>query len=268
MKSTHSLYVIDIPEELGGRTVTAIGDSAFYQCIPLKEVTIPQSVTSIGEEAFDICTYLDSVTIKDAATSIGDYAFCQCENLKTVKLGKYITTIGEDAFCNCNNLNNFTIPDSVTSIGEGAFKYCYALTNVTIPEKVREIKSETFDGCIHLNSITLPAGLTSFEDDLYYCSTDCVIYYNNDEANARRWFGEDAVGDNATLAGRKFLCLCNVTFDANGGTLTDKGGNSTDHAVVSLIRPKKSMQKIWLPSLIPPVRVTSSPAGTPQITSP
>ena len=239
VKSTHSLYVIDIPEELGGRTVTAIGDSAFYQCIPLKEVTIPQSVTSIGEEAFDICTYLDSVTINDAATSIGDYAFCQCEHLKTVKLGKYITTIGEDAFCNCPILNNFTIPDSVTSIGEGAFEYCYALTNVTIPEKVREIKSETFDGCIHLKSITLPAGLTSFEDDLYYCSTDCVIYYNNDEANARRWFGEDAVGDNATLAGRKFLCLCNVTFDANGGTLTDKGGNPTDHAVVSAYKTEK-----------------------------
>ena len=239
VKPTRYLYVIDIPAELDGHTVTGIGDSAFYECPYLKEVTIPESVTSIGEEAFKICTNLDSVTIKDAATSIGDYAFCQCENLKTVKLGKYITTIGEDAFCNCNILNNFTIPDSVTSIGRGAFKYCYALTNVTIPEKVREIKSETFDGCIHLNSITLPAGLTSFEDYLYYCSTDCVIYYNNDEANARRWFGEDAVGDNATLAGRKFLCLCNVTFDANGGTLTDKGGNPTDHAVVSAYKTQK-----------------------------
>lgn len=239
VKPTSSLYYVDIPAELDGRRVTGIGYHAFYECIPLKEVTIPESVTSIGEEAFNICTNLDSVTIKDAATSIGDYAFCQCENLKTVKLGKKITKIGEKAFCNCPILNNFTIPDSVTSIGRGAFEYCYELTNVTIPEKVEKIESETFDYCWKLESITLPAGLTSFEDHLYMCSHDCVIYYNNDEANARRWFGEDAVGDNATLAGRKFLCLCNVTFDAKGGTLTDKGGNPTNHAVVSAYKTQK-----------------------------
>ena len=66
----------------------------------------------------------------------------------------------------------------------------------------------------------LPAGLTSFQDKLIGCPDGCVIYYNNDEANARRWFGEDAVGDNAVLAGHKLLYLCKVTFDANGGSLT------------------------------------------------
>ena len=237
VKPTSSLYYVDIPAELDGRRVTGIGYHAFYECIPLMEVTIPESVTSIGEEAFNICTSLDSVTIKDAATSIGDYAFCQCTNLKTVKLGKYITKIGEAAFCNCPILNNFTIPDSVTSIGRGAFEYCYALTNVTIPEKVEKIEDETFDWCWKLESITLPAGLTSFQDSLYRCSPDCVIYYNNDEAHAHDLFGDKLVGDK--LAGRKFLCLCNVTFDANDGTLTDKGGNPTDHAVVSAYKTQK-----------------------------
>lgn len=238
LDGSHSHYA-DIPETLDNRTVTGIGKEAFYDCLYLKEITIPQNVTSIGEEAFWGCDGLNSVTIDDAATSIGDYAFCACGNLKTVKLGKYITKIGEAAFCNCPILNNFTIPDSVTSIGRAAFEFCYELTNVTIPEKVEKIEAETFDYCWKLKSITLPAGLTSFDDTLYYCPDDCVIYYNNDEANARRWFGEDAVGDNATLARRKFLCLCNVTFDANGGTLTDKGGNPTDHAVVSAYKTQK-----------------------------
>ena len=239
VKPTNSLYDITIPTELDGYTVTAIGHRAFYECVYLRNVTIPQNVTSIGEEAFSVCSSLNSVTINDAATSIGDYAFCHCRDLETVKLGKKITTIGESAFANCPNLGNVTIPESVTSIGRGAFQYCCALTNVTIPEKVERIESETFDYCINLKSITLPAGLTSFEDHLYRCPADCVIYYNNDEANARRWFGEDAVGDNAVLARRKFLCLCNVTFDANGGTLTDKGGNLTDHAVVSAYKTEK-----------------------------
>ena len=238
LDGSHS-HSAGIPEELDDRTVTGIGYHAFYDCLYLKDITIPQRVTSIGEEAFYSCYNLNSVTIDDAATSIGVRAFCHCPNLKTVKLGDHITTIGEAAFCNCPILNNFTIPDSVTSIGRGAFEYCYELTNVTIPEKVEKIEAETFDWCWKLKSITLPAGLTSFEDHLYRCADDCVIYYNNDEANARRWFGEDAVGDNATLARRKFLCLCNVTFDANGGTLTDKGGNPTDHAVVSAYKTKK-----------------------------
>lgn len=209
-------YDIDIPGTLGGHTVTAIGDWAFDSSDYLTGVTIPQSVTSIDTQAFWQCHGLQSLTINDAATSIGKEAFCGCTSLKTLSLGENITTIGE-----------------------GAFNSCYDLTNVTIPEKVEKIESDTFAYCLKLKSITLPAGLTSFKDNLTRCPTDCVIYYNNDEANARRWFGEDAVGDNAVLAGRKFLCLCNVTFDANGGTLTDKGGNLTDHAVVSAYKTQK-----------------------------
>ena len=66
----------------------------------------------------------------------------------------------------------------------------------------------------------LPAGLTSFQDSLEGCPAECVIYYNNDKDTARHWFGDNAVGDNAVLAGHKLLYLCKVTFDANGGSLT------------------------------------------------
>lgn len=211
-----SSYNVDIPGTLDKYIVTGIGNRAFNYSDHMGSVTIPQSVTSIDTQAFWQCHGLQSLTINDAATSIGKEAFCGCTSLKTLSLGENITTIGE-----------------------GAFNSCYDLTNVTIPEKVEKIESDTFAYCLKLKSITLPAGLTSFKDNLTRCPTDCVIYYNNDEANARRWFGEDAVGDNAVLAGRKFLCLCNVTFDANGGTLTDKGGNLTDHAVVSAYKTQK-----------------------------
>ena len=233
LDGSHS-HSADIPETLDNRTVTGIGEEAFYDCLYLKDITIPQRVTSIGEEAFYNCYNLNSVTIDDAATSIGVRAFCHCPNLKTVKLGEYITTIGEAAFCNCPILNNFTIPDSVTSIGRGAFEYCLELTNITIPEKVEKIESETFTYCINLKSITLPAGLTSFDSSLYRCPDDCVIYFNNDEHTADERFGSHDV-----LKRRKLLCLCNVTFDANGGTLTDKGGNQTDQAVVSAYKTQK-----------------------------
>lgn len=211
-------YNITIPEKLGeyGKyTVTAIGNRAFYCCSDLTEVTIPQSVTSIGERAFAACRNLDSVTINDAATSIGDYAFTECHLKTTLSLGKKITTIGEGAFYYCTELGSVTIPQSVTSIGNYVFRYCTLLKNVTIPEKVTTIGLGTFSYCKQLEYIMLPAGLTSFQDSLEGCPDGCVIYYNNDEATA-----DERFGSHTELAGHKLLCLCKVTFDANGGSLT------------------------------------------------
>ena len=211
LDGSHS-HSAGIPETLDHRTVTGIGDSAFYECYYLRDITIPQSVTSIGEEAFWGCGGLTSVTINNAATSIGAYAFIGCTSLTTLSLGKKITAIGNRAFYHCMELESVTIPENVTTIRPG-----------------------TFDYCTHLESITLPAGLTSFQDNLTGCPADCVIYFNNDEATAL-----DRFGSNTELAGHQFLCRCNVTFDANDGTLTDKGGNPTDHAVVSAYKTKKN----------------------------
>lgn len=174
------------------------------------------TVTAIGEHAFDGNSFLESVTINDAVTSIGDYAFAWCEHLTTLKLGENITTIGDNAF-----------------------QACYELDNVTIPEKVKKIESETFDFCWKLESITLPAGLTSFEANLVECPDDCVIYFNNDEDTA-----DERFGSHTQLAGRKLLCLCNVTFDANGGKLNGNltnylTDNLTDHAEVPVYRTEK-----------------------------
>ena len=262
------LYDLDIPDKLDKYTVTAIGNGAFFDQYCLSNVTIPQNVKSIGYEAFCKCTAMESLTIKNAATSIGDGAFRECPWLTTVNLGEHITTIGDDAFLDCERLDNVTIPDSVTSIGDSAFARCYQLktiklgknietigddyfvgvidgvffyctnlSKIIIPEKVKTIERNTFVGCSNLESITLPAGLTSFKDSLENYPADCVFYYNNDETHAQGLFGDKLVGDK--LAGHKFLCLCNVTFDANGGTLTDKGGNPTDQAVVSAYKTKK-----------------------------
>ena len=198
-------YDITIPSELGGCTVTGLGEYSFSGYLSaaqshepyqfgrnIRSVTIPQSVTSIGDYAFTDCEELNSLTIKDAATSIGNSAFAECYKLTTLSLGEKITTIGKYAFSECHKLDNVTIPPSVTSIGNSAFRRCYALTtlslgenietigkyafeecraltNVTIPEKVKTIEPYTFGWCLSLKYITLPAGLTSFKDWLVSC---------------------------------------------------------------------------------------------------
>ena len=260
-------YDIEIPTELGGCTVTGLGEYSFSGYLSaaqsnepyqfgrnIHSVTIPQSVTSIGDYAFSHCEKMDSLTINDATTSIGSWAFDECYKLTTLSLGKNITTIGDYAFLDCHTLDNVTIPPSVTSIGKSAFYRCYALTtlslgeniekigsyafaecghltNVTIPEKVKTIEPYTFGWCTSLKYITLPAGLTSFKDRLVSCPAgftkqspqNGAIYYNNDKTAAERLRDnpDDQSESYHILANRNFLYLCNVIFDANGGSLND-----------------------------------------------
>jgi hypothetical protein len=61
---------VTIPKTVtyGGKayTVTTIGNTAFFGCSGLTNVTIPNSVTSIGISAFNGCIGLTSVTIPNS----------------------------------------------------------------------------------------------------------------------------------------------------------------------------------------------------------
>ena len=221
-----------------GEKIKTIGDYAFQGCSYLTNVTIPQSVTSIGRQAFYL-TDLNTLTIKGPIKSMGYAAFAGCTNLTSLSLYDGIQTIGEGAFINSTSLEAVTIPQSVTSIGAYAFANCSNLRTITIPEKVTTIESDTFTGCSNLESIMLPAGLKSFQDKLENCpagNPDGAIYYKNYKAAADDLLADndanDNIGANDKLRKRNFLYLCKVTFDA-------KGGNPTDHAVVSAYKTEK-----------------------------
>ena len=234
-----------------GENIKTIGDHAFYYCIKLESVTIPQSVTFMGDRAFTGCAQLNSLTINDAAISIGDWTFDECYKLTTLSLGEKIKTIGDYAFYDCRILNNVTIPQSVTSIGDHAFGACYgmdsftikdattsigkyafsdcqSLTTLSLGENITTIDDDAFRSCYNLECIMLPAGLASFGDCLRGCPAGRkwdyhgkpinpigAIYYKNDWDHAKELPGYNI------LKNRNFLYLCNVTFDAKGGNLTD-----------------------------------------------
>ena len=214
-------YDIEIPTELGGCTVTGLGDYSFAAqsddgypynplCSNICSVTIPQSVTSIGYSAFEGCTALDPLII-NGPTLIGEHAFTGCKSLTSLTLCPDIQTIGDYAF-DVTSLKTVTLPKNLTSIGKYAFACCSELESITIPEKVKIINPKTFADCSKLEYIILPAGLTTFDDSLENCRPECVIYSNKDKDAAHDQFG-------ATLAGHKLLGLCHVTFDAKGGSL-------------------------------------------------
>ena len=143
------------------KTVTITGGTfidkyAFWYCVSLTSITLPDSVKRIGTYAFNHCENLDSITIPDKVTSISYGAFQSCESLKSVIFGEQskLTSIEADVFRCCTNLTSITIPDSVTYIGGHAFAYCENLKSVAIPDKVTSIRDGMFMSCKSLKSVT------------------------------------------------------------------------------------------------------------------
>ncbi|CAD0009816.1 leucine-rich repeat domain-containing protein [Flavobacterium chungangense] len=142
-------------------TVTKIEQNAFFDCLALNSVTIPNSVTSILDFAFAGCSALTSVTIPNSVTSIESNTFSLCTSLVSITIPSSVTSIGKHAFANCSSLTSIIIPNSVISIGQSAFVNCYKLSSVNIPNTVKSIENLTFNRCTALTSITIPDSVIS-----------------------------------------------------------------------------------------------------------
>jgi len=144
-----------IPASHSGLPVTGIGNSAFYNCKTLTNITLPSSITIIGQSAFNSCTGLKILTIPTSVTDIGQYAFWGCTGLPSI-----------------------TIPASVARIEDGAFQYCYNLSSVIVQgtsPPVINSAAQVFSNCIAGLQIFVPAGSL----EIYRKSAGWIDYSNN-----------------------------------------------------------------------------------------
>ena len=177
-----------------------IGDSAFFGCSGLTNITIPNSVTSIGPGAFSDTAWYNnqpdglvyagkvaykykgtmpwctSIVLKEGTLGIGQYAFYGCEELTSITIPNSVTSIGDYVFYGCTGLTSITIPNSVTSIGYRAFSGCEGLTSIIIPDSVTSIGSQAFYNCIGLTSVTIPDSVTSIGTEAFSGCRNLTIY--------------------------------------------------------------------------------------------
>ena len=66
---------VTLPDSVGGKPLTVIGDNAFSGHQELGGVVLPDTVTSIRSYAFNGCTALKSVEIPDSVTYLDGSAF-------------------------------------------------------------------------------------------------------------------------------------------------------------------------------------------------
>jgi len=141
----------------------SIGDSAFYNCGALKEVTLPDSLTQIGAYGFYGCYKLSSITLPERMTTIGKAAFEFCDELKSIVIPEHVTHIGDHAFAHCKVLSSVVLPKGLKTLEHSAFWGCKALTSIVIPHGVTTIVGNTFTSCTGLISVEIPESVTSIE---------------------------------------------------------------------------------------------------------
>ena len=88
-----------------------IGAYAFYRCVDLREVNIP-NVSNIGDYAFSYCYYLEDIVLPNKLYSIGRYAFSDCNAITNITLPGSLRYVGEDAFNN-DSFANIYFKDSI-----------------------------------------------------------------------------------------------------------------------------------------------------------
>ena len=165
------------------KTITSIGNDAFYACSNLKNVVFQTGVESIGDRAFQGCGNLSSLELKTGLKSIGYSAFSGggysisgnyqsgvAPKFEEVILPEGLQSIGDNAFSQNYNLKRIAFPSTLKTIGSSCFSSCNQLTTISLPTSLLNIPENAFSGCSSLTEVKIPSTITRIGD---YAFRDC-----------------------------------------------------------------------------------------------
>ena len=179
--------LIELPSQIDGHQVVAIGDNAFFNNSSVKEIIIPEGVKSIGKSAFEHCSALLTVTIPNSLEILGNRAFYDCTKLEDLIIsdGSKLNQIGDEAFFACRSLHTSEYGNA-KYLAAGAKEHTILLsatnTNIStaeIHENTTIIVSNAFSGCINLKQLEIPENVKYIGNKAFYgCTNMDQIYFN------------------------------------------------------------------------------------------
>ena len=113
--------IITLPSKFNNKTITRIGDFAFFGNKNLISVTIPKNISFVGDLSFSECELLQSVIFSTGGSyEIGHCAFRRCNSLINLDLTG-VTILRNSCFALCPSLKTVICPSNVVYFGGNCF---------------------------------------------------------------------------------------------------------------------------------------------------
>lgn len=221
--------VITIPNMIGGKKVSEVGNHAFKGCVGIEKIVVSEGIEVLGNGVFINCKELKEVVLPRTLRRIGTSDPTGCPKilgtmtklegtfeytaLEEVVIPDSVKYIGEYAFANCSRLNRVVLPDGLKEIRENTFCWCKSLREVVFPEELKVVGMEAFEGCESLQSVTLPEGVSSIEQGAFAGCRNLESIYIPDsvgEIGGGRGSGFIQTFGEPDDRHRNFTILCNA----------------------------------------------------------
>ena len=156
-------------DEFRDDVITSVGAYAFYECVGLTDVDLP-NVTTVGDATFQNCSSLIGVNIPNLAGTLNSSAFYDCSKLNSLNI-PLCTRIGGSAFRGCKALVELNAPN-VERLDANSLRGCSSITSLDFP-KLSYIDVYVFCGCSSLKTLILRR-----ESGVASLGTSCFLYNN------------------------------------------------------------------------------------------
>ncbi len=236
-----SAYDITVPAQINGRNVTGMNAMAFYDCLDVETITLPNTFTAIGEMAFMNQESLVSITIPATIKTIGNSAFEGCTALESIDLHSGIRTVGEKAFFGCTALESLTIASSNTELLPLAFYDCTSLADISMPAGYSKVGNYALTNTQWINDqvATIARSVTrgcSTDEQKARALHDWVVK-NTAYDESYTYYGIEGilfhgtgVCNSYTLTYQQLLSSVGITSKIVTGTATNNAGVTGSHA--------------------------------------
>ena len=158
---------IEVPQKLGGYTVTALGPRSFYQHKALRSITLPDTLETVEGASFYRCYSLEKLHLPDSISKIECNPVFRCSALSeiTVSPNNSFYTTNDGVLYNKEKTQMIAYP-------EGKTQRIY-----TVPRSVKKLNIDSFGYHPKVKHIVIYSNVNQFPDGNMFVFPDEITLY-------------------------------------------------------------------------------------------